>query len=187
MKRNVILISIDGMRPEGFLQCKNPFIYEMMKRGSYTLAGSSVNPSVTLPCHMSMFHSVTPDRHGITTNLYVPMARPVSGLFEQILHAGGRSAMYYGWEPLRDVARPGSLKYAEYIWAYAADHTDGLLAESALRDIKKEKPDFEAGRELSGIGLLDLAPTIADLMGVSVPQEWEGTSVIKLLQKKEDK
>ena len=31
MKQKVILISIDGMRPDGFLNCKNPYINEMMK------------------------------------------------------------------------------------------------------------------------------------------------------------
>lgn len=259
MNQKVILISIDGMRPDGFLQCGNPFIHDLMARSSYTLEGSSVNPSVTLPCHMSIFHSVTPDRHGVTTNTYIPMARPINGLFEQIKYAGGRSAMYYGWEPIREVSRPGSLKHAEYIWAYTTDHTDRFLTESALRYIKKEKPDFvflymvetdekgghdngwmtseylkciydaidnvrqvleeagdeytvivtadhgghdrthgtelpedmtipmffigpafEADKKLSGISLIDIAPTIADIMGVSVPQEWEGKSIVKV-------
>ena len=31
MKEKVILISIDGMRPDGFLACGNPFTEEMMK------------------------------------------------------------------------------------------------------------------------------------------------------------
>ena len=53
MKSKVILISIDGMRPDGFLQCNHPFVHEMMQRASYTLSGSSMQPSVTLPCHMS--------------------------------------------------------------------------------------------------------------------------------------
>ena len=130
MNRKVILVSIDGMRPDGLLQCGNPFVEELMKKGAYTLEGSSVNPSVTLPCHMSIFHSVIPERHGITTNTYMPMVRPVNSLFEQISNAGGKSAMYYGWEPLRDVSRPGCLKHAEYIWAYTQDKTDRLLTES---------------------------------------------------------
>ncbi len=141
MNQKVILISIDGMRPDGFLQCGNPFIHDLMARSSYTLEGSSVNPSK---------------------------------------YAGGRSAMYYGWEPIREVSRPGSLKHAEYIWAYTTDHTDRLLTESALRYIKKEKPDFEAGKKLSEISLIDIAPTIADIMGVVVPQEWEGKSIVKV-------
>ena len=115
----VILISIDGMRPDGFSACGHPFAREMTRLGSFTLKGQTVYPSVTLPCHMSMFHSVPPERHGIVTNDYIPMVRPLNGLFEQIKNAGGVSAMYYGWEPLRDVARPGSLLYAGYENAYA--------------------------------------------------------------------
>ena len=84
MKEKVILVSIDGMRPDGFLACGNPFAEKMMQLASYSLQGKTVFPSVTLPCHTSMFHSVPPERHGITTNLYIPFARPLNGLFEQI-------------------------------------------------------------------------------------------------------
>lgn len=256
MNNKVILISIDGMRPDGLLQCGNPFVQELMRRGTYTLEGSSMNPSVTLPCHMSIFHSVTPQRHGITTNTYAPMARPVNGLFEQLRFAGKKSAMYYGWEPMRDVARPESLRASQYIWAYSRENTDRLLTEAALNYIREDKPDFvflymvetdekgghdngwmseaylkcihdaidnvkrvleevgheytviitadhgghdrahgsllpedmtipmffigpafEPGKKLSGISLLDLAPTIAHIMGVSPAMEWEGKSL----------
>ena len=71
-KNKVILISIDAMRPDGFLACKNPYAEEMLKKAYYTLDGKTVLPSVTLPCHMSLFHSVPPQRHGITTNTFVP-------------------------------------------------------------------------------------------------------------------
>ena len=30
----VILVSIDGMRPDGVMNCGNDFVSEMMKRGS---------------------------------------------------------------------------------------------------------------------------------------------------------
>lgn len=258
MNRKVILISIDGMRPDGLLQCGNPFVEELIKRGMYTLSGSSIVPPVTLPCHMSIFYSVTPERHGVSTNVYTPMVRPFNGLFEQIKAMGGSSAMYYGWEPLRDVSRPESLRHAEYIWAYSANHTDRLLTESALNYIKKQQPDFVflymvetdekgghdngwmskpyleciydaidnvkmvleevgsdytiiitadhgghdrvhglnvledmtipmffvgpdfvPGENVSDITLLDIAPTIADVMGIPVPREWEGCSIKK--------
>jgi predicted AlkP superfamily pyrophosphatase or phosphodiesterase len=138
----VILISIDGMRPDGFLNCGHPFIHRMMELGAYTLNARTVFPSVTLPCHMSLFHSVTPERHGITTNLYMPMVRPLRGLFEQLSAFRKVSAMYYGWEPLRDVARPESLKFAAYLNAYAEDATDASLTDMALERIRKSKPDF---------------------------------------------
>ncbi len=252
----VILISIDGMRPDGFLNCKNPFAKKMMELGAYSLSAKSMNPSVTLPCHLSIFHSVPPARHGITTNTYIPFARPINGLFEQIKMAGGVSAMYYGWEPLRDVSRPSSLTFSGYINAYAEEHTDGKLTDMALERIEKSKPDFvflymvetdekgghdggwmsetyldyinhavdnvrrvyEAvgeeytiivtadhgghdrshgselpedmtipqfyigkrftpGKVLEDLSLLDIAPTVADIMSVPCAPEWEGRSV----------
>lgn len=143
MKREkVILISVDGMRPDGFLACGNPYIDTLMRKAYYTQNGQTVLPSVTLPCHMSLFHSVTPQRHGITTNLYLPMARPIKGLFEQLHNAGKCCAMYYGWEPLRDVARPETLTFSEYINAYSEESADTSLTDSALSRIAKNKPDF---------------------------------------------
>ena len=36
---------------------------------------------------------------------------------------------------------------------------------------------FEAGKELHGVSLLDLAPTIAHILGVAAAPEWEGKSL----------
>ena len=140
--QKVILISIDGMRPDGFLQCGNPFVEELMSKTYYTLNGQTVFPSVTLPCHMSLFHSVPPTRHGISTNFYMPMVRPLNGIFEELASHKAISAMYYGWEPMKDVSRPNSLKYAEYINARQVEYGDQNLTDSALARIEKSKPDF---------------------------------------------
>ena len=109
MQNKVILISIDGMRSDGLLACGNPYISELEKICAYTYNARSMNPSVTFPCHFSTTHSVTPERHGILTNTYVPQVRPVKGIFEKIRECGGVSSMFYGWEPLRDICSPGSL------------------------------------------------------------------------------
>ena len=57
----VILISIDGMRPDAFLACGNPYAEELRRISAHTLDAVTVMPSLTLPCHMSMFHGVTPN------------------------------------------------------------------------------------------------------------------------------
>lgn len=57
----------------------------------------------------------TAQRHGTLSNAYVVPVRPVSGLFEVLNMSRKKSAMYYGWEQLRDIARPGSLIASEYI------------------------------------------------------------------------
>ena len=138
----VILISIDGMRPDGLKACGSDFLDEFTQKSSYTFDARTVFPSVTLPCHLSMFHSVPPERHGTNTNLYVTPVRPVDGLLEKLKAAGKRSAMYFGWEPLRDIGRPGSLVESEYIDAYSFDHTDAMLTDRALNYIELAKPDF---------------------------------------------
>ena len=37
--------------------------------------------------------------------------------------------------------------------------------------------EFAPGRELENVSILDIAPTIADVMGVAKPREWEGESL----------
>lgn len=103
----VQLILVDGMRPVALESCGNPYIQELLDESYYTLNARTVMPSVTLPCHMSLFHSVDPTRHGVTTNTYMPQVRPIDGLFECLTRK--KCGMFYNWEQLRDLARPGSL------------------------------------------------------------------------------
>lgn len=257
MNKKVILISVDGMRPDGLKMCGNSYVQELETMCSYTYNASSMIPSVTFPCHFSMTHSVTPQRHGILSNTYVPQVRPVKGILEKISDAGGACAMFYGWEPLRDIALPGSLKFATYINAYMQDSGDTVLTDEAEKLIAAHKPDFvflymvetdekgghdngwmsqeylrrisiaidnvkrileKFGEEYSVIvmadhgghdrshgtelpedmtiplffygpdfvpgqtvpaaSLLDIAPTIAAVMGIAPDREWEGNSLI---------
>lgn len=142
MKKKVILISIDGMRPDGLKQYGNPCVEELEKICSYTYNAKSLYPPVTLPCHFSMTHSVTPQRHGILTNTYIPQVRPVKGIFEVISQNRGDCAMFYGWEPLRDVSSPDSLKFSTYINAYKEEHCDINLTDEAEKLIDTHHPDF---------------------------------------------
>jgi predicted AlkP superfamily pyrophosphatase or phosphodiesterase len=256
--RKVILISIDGMRPDGVTACNNPFVAELTKKASYTFTARTVFPSVTLPCHMSMFHSVPPTRHGMMGNQYITPVHPITGIFEHVCAHGGTTAMFYGWEHLRDISRPGSLTFAEYIHSYSDEFTDGILTDKALSCIDKYSPDFVflymvetdekgghdngwmsqtyldyiskamdnvkrvieklgdeytvivtadhggherihgtdmaedmtipmfffgkdfiAGKQLTDVSILDIAPTVADVMELPTQRGWEGTSVLK--------
>ena len=142
MDKKVLLISIDGMRPDGLKACDNPYLSELEAKCAYTYTGASVYPSVTFPCHFTMTHSVTPQRHGILTNTYVPQVRPVKGIFEKVKDAGGVCAMFYGWEPLRDIAKPGALKFATYINAYMEESSDTALTDACEDILTRHKPDF---------------------------------------------
>lgn len=255
MKNKVILISIDGMRPDGFLKCGHPFVGSMMEQFSYTLTGRSMDPPVTLPCHMSMFYCVPPVRHGILTNAYTVPARPVNGIGELLAASGKSGAAFYNWEPIRHVWPSESMKYTTYINAYEEENTDLYLTGQLLTLLDKREPDFiflylvetdekgghdsgwmtkeyikrisnaidcvekifraaseeyhilvtadhgghdrnhgvncpedmtipmffwgkpfQGGKEMGDLSLLDLAPTIASILGLAPSREWEHTS-----------
>jgi len=140
----VILFLVDGMRPDGLQQADTPILDRLIATGSSTMRARTVMPSVTLPCHMSLFHSVGPDRHGITTNTWMPQVRPIPGLTDAIHAAGKRTAAFFNWEELRDLSRPGSLDNI-YFSASAQDLSgtgDREIADAAHRHLAEAKPNF---------------------------------------------
>jgi len=137
-----LFVMIDGLRPDALAQIDCPTLSALIAQGASTLRARSVMPSVTLPCHTSIFHSVPPTRHGIVTNDWQPMARPLPGLIDVAKAAGRRCATIYNWEPLRNLSQPLSLDFAWYRdLSYQADGDD-LTADAAIRYIPELNPDF---------------------------------------------
>ena len=53
-----LVVIVDGMRPDALIKTENAKF--LLENSKYTLNARTVTPSVTLPCHMSLFHSVDP-------------------------------------------------------------------------------------------------------------------------------
>ena len=141
----VFLALLDGMRPDALTVSGHPFFKELLETSCYSMNMRTVMPSVTLPCHMSLFHGVSADRHGILSNTYVPQVRPVKGLCEVLREAGKSSAFFYTWEPLRDLARPLTLTRANYYSGrdYTYEVADVKITDDAERMFQSgEAPDF---------------------------------------------
>ena len=251
-----LLILVDGMRPDSLTNL--PEAQKVIKKGASTMNARSVMPSVTLPCHVSIFHSVDPLRHGTTTNTYAPQVRPIRGLCE-VLRANRRtSAMFYSWEQLRDITRPTSLSFSyfkaghtfnyekvnshltdvaidflakndiDFTFLYLAltdevGHAHGWMSDEYMRAMKlswididrivsslsddytviitadhgghdrthgTELPedmtvpmvilgkDVDVNKNLDGVSIKDIAPTVVKLLGVEPEPEWEGTSML---------
>lgn len=138
----VLLILVDGMRPDSLKGI--PEAQDMLQKASYCMKVRTVYPSVTLPCHMSLFHSVDPQRHGTTTNTYMPQVRPIDGLFEVLKQNQKQCAFFYNWEPLRDLSRPGSLSYSFFLSGTTHGYSNAcnLCTDDAIDYIKKAAPDF---------------------------------------------
>ena len=65
---HVLVISIDGLRPDAIERFNAFTILRLMREGSYALTAQTILPSKTLPSHTSMLTGVDADEHGITWN-----------------------------------------------------------------------------------------------------------------------
>ena len=140
-----VLVMMDGLRPDPLREYESRFpnLTAVRRRSAWTLNGSSIMPTVTLPCHMCIFHSVPPSRHGVSRNQWVPMQDPLPGLVEVAHEAGQQTAMFYSWEKLRDVTRPGNLSYAFFTdEKYDLPHGDVTVLEEALRFLSRPQTGF---------------------------------------------
>lgn len=142
MIRPTILFSIDGMRPDALQQARTPNIDRLIREGASTMKARTVMPSVTLPCHTSMFRGVDVGRHGITTNIFTPLARPVPSVIDVAHQHGKRCGMFYNWGPLRDLCGPDSLAYAYMTSDSKTNEGDARVAKVAAEHIVGDQLDF---------------------------------------------
>ena len=146
MKRpnSVVLFLIDSLRPDGLKQADTPHLDRMISDGAHTFSAQTVVPSKTLTCHTSLFFSVEPDVHGVTTNTWQPLNHPISGLFEVIFEAGLNSITFFNWEQLRDLHQPGSVQAAFYLKDDKSPENDSDqgLAALAVDHFTKHRVDF---------------------------------------------
>jgi len=137
-----LLIIVDGMRSDALVNAKAA--QDILRSSAYTLNAQTVTPSVTLPCHMSLFHSVDPSRHGTTTNTYMPQVRPINGLCEVLTHANKSCAFFYNWEEIRDLSRPNSLAFSYFCKGRRVgyDKANAILTDAAIDFLPKNDMDF---------------------------------------------
>jgi predicted AlkP superfamily pyrophosphatase or phosphodiesterase len=139
-----LLIVIDGLRPDALLQGHSPRIDALIAAGACSFQAQTVMPSVTLPTHMTLFHSVPTDIHGVVTNTYQPFPEPLPGLMQTVRQAGLRTAAVYSWEQLRDLWRPGQVDMAHFINIYSnpTRDFDMEVARLSAELIANERPEF---------------------------------------------
>ena len=58
--KRVLIISIDGLRPDVLLLADAPNIRALMKRGSYSLWARTIQDAYTLPAHATLFARLRP-------------------------------------------------------------------------------------------------------------------------------
>jgi arylsulfatase A-like enzyme len=109
--QHVVIISVDGLRPDALDQTHTPTLDQLRAGGAYSPAAQTVSLSVTLPSHASMLSGMLPEKHGITWGLpyigWPGMNGPT--LFNLAHDAGLSTAMVFGKEKLNYLVLPNSV------------------------------------------------------------------------------
>ena len=113
----VLILSIDGLRPDAISLAPMPNLLALMENSAYTLAAQTIHPSSTLPSHSSMLTGVCPSKHGVDWNDYIPSNGYANGtdLFDLSHAAGLQTVMHVGKEKLQQITEPASLDIFTYV------------------------------------------------------------------------
>lgn len=141
---HVLIISIDGLRPDCALLVDMPNLRSLLKQGAYTFWAKTTAVSITLPSHTSMLTGVIPNTHGIEWNRDLPFKDPVYSkvptLFEMATMAGYSAAMVAGKSKFSALAKPGTLTW--FVVPDEAKATNEVVVAHAVEIIEKKKPDL---------------------------------------------
>jgi arylsulfatase A-like enzyme len=113
---NVVLVSIDGLRPDAIERFNAPTLRRLIREGSYSLSARTIMPSTTLPSHTSMLSGEPPDEHGVLWN---NVASAPGGtvefptVFSVARQHGYRTAAFFSKAKFNSLQRPGTLDYSQ--------------------------------------------------------------------------
>jgi predicted AlkP superfamily pyrophosphatase or phosphodiesterase len=137
--QRVVIISIDGLRPDLLLLSRAGAIRDLIEHGSYTFWARTVAEGYTVPSHVSMLTGVAPSRHGVTWDNHIEEAYPeVPTLFDLAHRAGYGTAMAVGKTKLIVFTRPGSLDHTFIANETTMDAFD--VAEHAVAFLRTRRP-----------------------------------------------
>jgi hypothetical protein len=133
--RRVVILSIDGLRPDAILLAPMPNLIGLMQSGAFSLGARTVFPSITLVAHASMLTGMCPSKHGVDWNDYLPERGYAQGvdLFD-IAHAAGlRTEMYVGKKKMKQITEPSSLDNFVFV-----NDSDSVLMDRLIADFPQD-------------------------------------------------
>ncbi|CAN5604664.1 alkaline phosphatase [soil metagenome] len=141
---HVIVISIDGLRPDAVTPVHARVLSRLMNEGAYAPAARTVSPSRTLPSHTSMLTGVPPSVHGITWNSdrtaeHGAVETPT--VFGLAKRHGFTTAAFFSKAKLRHLEQPGTLDHAQAP-AGLAVLSAAETVEQAVRYMRFRRPNL---------------------------------------------
>jgi predicted AlkP superfamily pyrophosphatase or phosphodiesterase len=113
---HVIIVSLDGLRPDAITAESAPTLDHLMHEGSFAKVAQTIMPSLTLPSHTSMLTGQPPNVHGITWNSDEVASRGTvrtPTVFEVAHEHGFRTAAFFSKSKFEHLQVRGSLDYTQ--------------------------------------------------------------------------
>ena len=145
--RHVLIVSIDGLRPEFYLDeaWAAPELRALVQAGSHARAAEGVFPTVTYPNHATIVTGVRPARHGVYSNT-IPTAAGTRGRWYE-------EASDLRASPIWEWARAAGLTTAAVSWPVTVGARIDLLVPE--RDYYVQKNPLERLHASSTAGIFD--------------------------------
>lgn len=129
-KAKVLLISVDGLRPDAIFRAPAPNLQALACQGAYSWRARTIHPSITLPSHASMVSGFPPEQHGIFHNDLQPGYLKVPTVLSAAHQAGRRVVLVVGKEKMIQLVPPGT--YDVFVWT---PDLDGDVVDKAVEEV----------------------------------------------------
>ncbi|MEX2570167.1 MAG: ectonucleotide pyrophosphatase/phosphodiesterase [Gemmatimonadota bacterium] len=141
---HVIIISIDGLRPDAIERFGARTLQRLIRDGSHTLTARTITPSRTLPSHASMITGVEPADHGITWNDNQVAEHglvKVPTIFSLARERGYHTAAFFSKGKFAHLLLPGSVDHA-FLPRGDGKWLGGKVADAARSYLESERPNL---------------------------------------------
>ena len=141
----VLVISIDGLRPDAIAKYHAKTLERLMAHGRYSLTAQTISISNTLPSHTSMLTGVDADQHKITWN------KDRSGQFGHVevptvfglaRNAGFTTAAFYSKSKFHHIDSPETIDHVRGPKGGVIPWNSGKVADLVIDHLKKARPNL---------------------------------------------
>jgi arylsulfatase A-like enzyme len=141
---HVVLVSIDGLRPDAIATYRAPTLQRLMREGSYTLTAKTILPSKTLPSHTSMVTGSTPDQHGVLWNTVTSAKMDrieTPNIFSVSRARGYRTAAFFSKPKFSPLQLPGTLDYSQAPGGWWGSWSSARTVSDVERYLGRARPN----------------------------------------------
>jgi predicted AlkP superfamily pyrophosphatase or phosphodiesterase len=138
MKKKVLIIGIDGLRPDAMLVAKTPNLDKLAANGTFCWKASTEIQTVSGPAWSALLTGVHSDKHMVVSNDFSPRDKKYESIFQTIkkFNSDYRTVGHSNWKPIiTEIFEKGSLDIK-------SSGSDKKMAFRISKDIEKDKGDI---------------------------------------------